>query len=431
MFLLKFGVVLALGLLFATVVWYALAWRRLSMDKVGYLVLLNYLYWFLSGFLVGALTLSIVTSPSFYTGEGRIFVYYIPLLFFSVYTARRRDLRFIERFLVWTAIASLPLFAFWTVTGASFLAGGKARNFFGFLTSHTGAGTFFATIFLFLVICGLESKRRSLTLLGVAMLLPIFGSASREALVGLLAAGGWYVWQNLKARTVAYILIIGAIGIISLPFAAPHTYNRTVSAMSPETMGAIQDVVATAKWEPGLLTDLDPEQHNILIRFLYWKYSLRLAGESPLFGVGFGRWNDIDVQIERVGSHLVGLGMSGKRVTEVHHAHNSYLHVLAETGLLGLALLAWLWLILLRRVRRGIARHADSRDVCAYLKACEAIVVFSLVAALFGHALASPSLGIPALTIVGIGISYDRITISPVRLTPKAPEEPMAGSRAA
>jgi O-antigen ligase len=431
MFLLKFGVVLALGLLLAVMVWYALVWRHLSMDKVGYLVILNYLYWIVSGFLVGALTLAIVASPSFYAGEGRIFVYYVPLLLFSVYAARRRDIGFITRFLVWTAMASLPLFMIWAVTGASFLAGGKARNFFGFLTSHTGAGTFFATIFLFLVICGLESKRRPLTLLGVAMLLPVFGSASREALVGLLVASGWYGWQNLKAKTVAYILLIAAIGVAALPVVAPHTYNRTVSAMSPETVQAIENVVETAQWEPGQATDLDPEQHNILIRFLYWKYSLKLTRESPLFGIGFGRWNDVDVQIERVGGDLVGLGLSGKRVTEVHHAHNSYLHVLSETGLLGLALLISLWVTLLRRVRRAIARHAASRDVSAYLKACEGIIVFALIAALFGHALASPSLGIPALTVVGIGISYDRVPISPVQLTPRAPDESVAGGRAA
>ncbi len=430
-FLLKFGVVLALGLLLAVVVWYASVWRRLSMDKVGYLVILNYLYWIGSGFLVGALTLATVASPGFYTGEGRIFICYIPLLMFSVYAARRRDIRFVTRLVAWIGIASLPLFAIWAATGAPALAGGQAHNFFGFLTSHTGAGTFYATVFLFLLICGLESKRRPLTLLGVAMLLPVFGTASREALAGLLVASGWYVWRNLKAKTVAYVLLILAIGVAALPFVAPHTYDRTVSVISPETVKAIEQVVETARWEPGQQRSLDPERYNILTRFLYWKYSVRRFRESPLLGIGFGRWNDYDVHVEYVGSDLVGFGLSGKRVTEVHHAHNSYLHVLAETGLLGLGLLMWLWILLLRRVQRAGKAHATSPDLSAYMKASEGIIVFALVAALFGHALAAPSLCIPALTIIGVGISYDRVPTRPVQSIPGPPEEPAAGSRAA
>jgi O-antigen ligase len=429
MFLLKLNVVLAAGLFFAAVLWFGLVRRRLSMDKVGFLVVLNYLYWIVSGFLVGALVLGTLASPGFYTGEGRIFIYYVPLLLFSVYAAKRRDISFVTRFQAWIALATLPLFAIWAVTGA--LGGGRANNFFGLLTSHTGAGTFYATLLLFLVICGLESKRRPLTLLGVAMILPVFGSASREAIAGLLVAIGWYVWRNLKARTLVYMVLIVAIGIGSLPFVAPHTYTRTVSVLSPETVTAIEQVVETVEWEPGRDTGLGEERYNILLRFLYWKYSVKMFLESPLVGIGFGRWNDHDVYVERVGDDLVGLGLSGKRVTEVHHAHNSYLHVLAETGLLGLALLMWLWITLLRRVQRAIAGHAGSRDVAAYLKASEGLIVFALVAALFGHALAAPSLGIPALTVIGIGISYDRVPIKPVQLTPGAPEESAAGDRAA
>lgn len=431
MFLLKFGVVFVLGLALAIVVWYASLWRRLSMDKVGYLVILNYLFWIVSGLLVGALTLAILSAPSFYVGEGRIFICYIPLLLFSVYTAKRRDIRFVTRLIAWVAIASLPLFAVWAATRTPILAGGRAYNFFGFLTSHTGAGTFFATTFLFLVINGLESKRRPLTLLGVMMLLLVFGTASREALAGLLVASGWYVWRNMKAKTVAYVLLILAAAVVALPFVAPHTYERTVSAISPETMKAIEEVVETMRWEPGQQQELDPERYNILTRFLYWKYSLRRFRESPLVGIGFGRWNDYDVSVEYVGSELVGFGLSGKRVTEVHHAHNSYLHVLAETGLLGLGLLMWLWILLLRRVQRAIRRNAGSVDISAYMNASEAIIVFALVAALFGHALAAPSFCIPALTIIGVGISYDRVPLTPLQPTPGTSAEPATGGRAA
>ena len=80
-----------------------LVWH-LRLDKAGFLVLVNYLYWLGSGFLVGAIGLKDLTSSEFVSGDGRIFLYYIPLLFFSVYVAKRQDLNLVVRTNIWMAI---------------------------------------------------------------------------------------------------------------------------------------------------------------------------------------------------------------------------------------------------------------------------------------------------------------------------------------
>ena len=82
--------------------------------------------------------------------------------------------------------------------------------------------------------------------------------------------------------------------------------------------------------------------------------------------------------------------------------------VLAESGLIGLSLLLWLWIALYRRLRRAESDYAEERELAGFFKACEAMIIFALVSAIFGHALAAPSMGIPVLTAIGVGLSYHR-----------------------
>jgi O-antigen ligase len=87
-------------------------------------------------------------------------------------------------------------------------------------------------------------------------------------------------------------------------------------------------------------------------RITVWKEILKVIGENPVVGVGFGNL------IEATG---LSSGL-------YKHAHNMYLEVAGEMGLIGLALLLWIWIsawrlgsLLLRRGGRtralGLAYH--------------------------------------------------------------------------
>jgi len=69
------------------------------------------------------------------------------------------------------------------------------------------------------------------------------------------------------------------------------------------------------------------------MRFSVWKNSFAMIRDFPLFGVGLGSWAEIlpHYQSPPWSSYFY-----------FAHAHNDYIELIAETGLIGFALVVWL-----------------------------------------------------------------------------------------
>ncbi len=406
-FFLKFGVFLLLALGVAAGAFYVRISSELRIDRLGAVVALNFLYWLFSGLLIGGIQPADFVSPSFFQGDGRIFVYYIPLLFFSVVAVSRRDIDQAVLLVAAMAVAVLLLLVVWAPTKLGPLSGGKAGLFFGLLTSHTGAGTFFGFLSVFLTIYGIERRHRWYILLGGLSVLPVFASASRATLVGMALVGAWYLWRRRNVRTLAAAALAGIIVIASMPFVAPHTWNRTAAVFSWSLIQNARQAVSGSTWQPGEEQEFKGKEFNVLSRLLFYAYASRRFFESPLIGIGFGRYNDHGLTMSGAKGYLY-VATGGDRKISVANAHNSVLHVAAENGILGLFLLGWLWVAMYRRLgRAGDLLTADG-NLKAYLTACQGLILFTFAAAMFGHSLAAPSVGIPVLTLVGLGIAYHR-----------------------
>lgn len=85
----------------------------------------------------------------------------------------------------------------------------------------------------------------------------------------------------------------------------------------------------------GTITEQRPE---------YWQDSFALVADYPVFGTGFGTYRDAYRGYQGA--------MTGELV--VDHAHNDYVELVADGGLLGTALVAWLALSLLLAAVRGL-----------------------------------------------------------------------------
>ncbi|UCC84111.1 MAG: hypothetical protein JSW46_04045, partial [Gemmatimonadota bacterium] len=231
MFLLRYQVILLLALAVSAFCFISLLGRRFTIDKAGLLVLANYVFWLGSGLLVGAVAFTDLGSPEFIDGDGRVFIYYLPLLVFSVYTARGSDLRSTTTIVRWVAVATIFLVLLWLAFRPSYLTLHGA-NFLGTMTHHTGAGTFFSVVAIFLLITGHIARRRVPVLLGTAMLLAVILSGSREAMVALLAVALWYLAKTRRFKLVAGVLAISVILAGTMPIIAPHTFERTARLVS-------------------------------------------------------------------------------------------------------------------------------------------------------------------------------------------------------
>lgn len=423
MFAVKSEILLIVGLAVTTVgavIWFG---TRGRVDRIGMLLVLNVGWWLASGLLVGGVSLGDLLTPGYYQEEGRIFLYYLPLAYFSVAVARRDSLGAFTKGAQLLAYLSGILLLIWLIFSPAQLSRGSAGIFVGLMTSHTGAGTVFGALAVFLILSGLSSGNRQRVVAGAIAGAALMATESRQGIVALLAVLAWYVMAHGRVRTKGRVVLVGAALVALLITITPASYQRLVRVLRPEAVSTIVRTLETSDWEPGDLRTIDDnEDVNVLTRMLYWGHAYRLFARSPLFGVGFGRYNDEGVQFVRV-LPGVTLGLSGTKRTELESAHNSYLQVAAEVGLLGLGLLLLMWARIFKRLGRAALDFAADREVSAYFVAARGVVLFTLVGALFGHALAAPAIGFTVLSIAGLGLAVSRSEPAPEPTTPDPTDE--------
>ena len=71
-------------------------------------------------------------------------------------------------------------------------------------------------------------------------------------------------------------------------------------------------------------------------------------------------------------------------------------------------LLLLVWLAIFRVLGEARKRLVVPDLVRAYLFACQGLIVFVLVGALFGHGLGAPSVVIPVATFIGLAFGFVR-----------------------
>lgn len=93
--------------------------------------------------------------------------------------------------------------------------------------------------------------------------------------------------------------------------------------------------------------DITPENFANVERLAHWQAAFNMAQANPWLGVGFGNYENAYSQYNLM-NWTMALG----------HAHNYYLNVFAETGIIGLISYVTLWLIVIILTWRA-RRHPD------------------------------------------------------------------------
>ncbi|MCA9263249.1 MAG: O-antigen ligase family protein [Planctomycetales bacterium] len=389
------------------------------MDRLAWLVMANYAYWLLSGLFTGGVTPSTLAKLDFWDGEGRVLLYYLPFLPFAVLALGHSPYRTMLRTTQWIVVAGAVVFLAWVGTSGRLFSGhSEGRLFFGLATSHTGAGTFWGSAATLLLVYGITTRKRLCIVLGCVCIVLILGTSSRQTLVGLFAVFLWFVFKERRLKVLLAGALCVCVAMAVLPLLFPHTSERLVR-MASVSLPEFQ-VVGGSRPE-FYFRRVGYDDANIEIRFEIWQYACQLFANSPLVGIGFGRFNDTSLDfwgVKRV-LYLAFDGVQyiserndfqGDELASAGNAHNSYLHVLAETGLAGFALLTWLWGALYLRLER-YRRADDLLDDAqrAFLLGAQGLIVFSLTGAMFGHALGSPAMGIVVMTACGCALPMCRV----------------------
>jgi O-antigen ligase len=176
---------------------------------------------------------------------------------------------------------------------------------------------------------------------GAVMGLGVIASWSRGAWLGL--AGALFALIVALPRKTWHSALLG-LGLIGLAGAI------WISGVLPASITAR---VASATAELFALTevrnvDITPANYAVVERLAHWQAALNMAESHPWLGVGFGNY-EVVYNRYRLLNWDEPLG----------HAHNYYLNVLAETGMIGLLGYLILWIGVLVMTWRA-RRHPDA-----------------------------------------------------------------------
>lgn len=297
-----------------------------------------------------------------------------------------------EREWVSTCIGALVTFAafhaactiaFWLVPtlyapvkAAFFSASYMAMDYRSGFTAHYSTNSIYLSFGLVFWVCGLVGRRAKLramdVVLGIVFPLALFLTTKRGPLIAsVVAVSVCYLFVNkdrftgtaLKALVIVLLAVL-AVGVLA-------TFVPGVEATLQRFIELSEDETGNGR----------SELYDCAWSMFY---------SSPIFGNGWGSYSKY-VATTALGVMYSDLGFSSMS------AHNVYLQLLAETGVVGLALfLASAAATLVAAMRRSVAHRGGGpygESFCLW--ACVGAQVFFLVYCLSGNPLYDPQCYIP------------------------------------
>ncbi len=274
------------------------------------------LFWPISAFLLIALTSIFYSYNPFISAQEFIRIASIFLLYFMAYrlTIDKKDWLLIVGFILASYLVP-ALFAFAQQIfglGMPDQFGGFQRIFGTF--AHPNLFAFYSFFILglaisfFLSLAGPKSE-------------PIANWNKNLILAFVLTSGGLLFFTYTRSAYAAFLIFILIIGLVR------YRKLLLISALVFLLAYFLSEVFQERFWQ---LLSLDP-YGSIVWRFRLWQDILPIALWQPWFGYGLGVFNDLT-------EYFRGYTFGSL------DAHNDYLKILTENGLIGLA--AYLWIIL-------------------------------------------------------------------------------------
>lgn len=155
------------------------------------------------------------------------------------------------------------------------------------------------------------------------------------------------------------------------------------------------------------LSTFDEKDPSINTRLLIWKTTLEMIKDRPIFGSGIGtfKMNYLNYQAEFLRKNPGYIKYSGK----AGEAHNEYLQMWAELGIIGLGLFILIFYFFYKAIFNFFKSNKNIKDKTITLGLVMGITSF-LIHSLFTFPLHVPALGITFFAIMGLTVVYMRKT---------------------
>lgn len=260
------------------------------------------------------------------------------------------------------------------------------RKFTGFYLAHNTAGGVYALASVLALGLLREAPltprmRQFLQCEFVICLGGLLFTYSRGSYLGFLVGAAFILPLRKVGTTVRAALLIG-IPVVLLGLMTSSLFSR---------MDSITD--------PYYGTNAD--------RLNIWGEALDDFAASPIIGIGYGRFND-DITGWKGVKGLVWVGVRGVIQNNDSHAHDSYLHFLAEGGIIGLWLTLRVWRSAWTELSFYEEKMAKTR-LRGFHKAAKACVMCILMMSVTEHMLGKGSVVLVVMSVVGMVLATSRL----------------------
>lgn len=231
------------------------------------------------------------------------------------------------------------------------------------------------------------SKSMVLYVYFVVLVLILVRTSVRNSVLGLFVAltSSELIWP---AKGSPLMSRLGRPGmIVILAFSCVLAFIQ----VAPENYFGARLLAAIPQIEHGRV--LISPTSNLLGRFEYWRVALAMFSSSPWIGTGFGVFTPLSSEYS---------------ILPIVHAHNSYLQVMSDFGLLGVGTLLCLGWTLVRYAREVYALKIHDGWVAITRRLWLAYLIMFAFTALFANPLETPRDVTLALLLLGILRSASR-----------------------
>lgn len=349
----------------------------------------------LASALASGLPLSAFWTYSFLRNDAKFFFAYVPFLAALVMYHSERELRLTAS--VWILGASVPIL----LLALSIIAPGISGVLFettpagvlvfhGFFVAHTATGSFYAIALIFAV-CLARVSRRTWLFYSAALLVLVglIISLSRAFVVGAAVAFLLEAVIRKKWRLVIGAAAVGAVLLVSIG-------------------GVLLNRLELGKEDPSAV-------YNLEVRLALWARAAQYIKTSPILGIGFSRFDDDPDTFSGIPGFIAFKNASGPLQTVdgdaewSMEAHNNYLQILAEEGVVGLTLWILFWIKVLKPLYRCYINSAYNSFAAAWSAACLCSCIAVFIASFFDLDFWAPAAMLPLGWALGAALSSDRI----------------------
>ena len=360
------------------------------INYIAFSVLCFYLLSIVSGIIIQPAQF---LSFEFYRRDGNLFISFTPLLILCLCNIKFDVWKTVAFFVLISTVADFAGIVFHLIKRST-------SEYFMWFTAHNAAGGFLSIICIATIFVILHYFKNGFAVLlfsacFIINFVGLYLTKSRGSfLTFILAILIFILMKKIKRIDIIIFTVIFVI------FFTMELYVVEVmgeSAIESATQYEIPEEFQNDKFFSNVLSLFIMRSHTVVDRiFCIWSKAIYLFLKSPIIGVGFGGYNDVEYNLIGI-ENVIMINASEQVASNSSHAHNTFFHVLAEQGIIGFILL----LVMIFQMKKTILKEKDEK-----LRAMLLIMfLYAIGSSFFEHRFFTPAQMIPFLLILGMTIS--------------------------